>query len=414
MRFLMTGSAALLCASTLVTAEKPHAALKGVKAPHGGAISVSYLRPAPDYVVTYTTGEGVEPTNRGRIIVWRRGSLFRQLEERAASKRGSDIKSEAHYSNIATGASASGIIRGAEERSWFNFHRETKATRDWYRYQLVRTGETRTIAGERCTIWRAEPIGEKGRVSTGLPRRACLTSDGIVLYDAWLSDNGEAAGERTATKIERSPIPLSEVLPPIEATDWSMWRARAGESLQEFRGRPINYDLELSRTGTNLDLPDAPDRQRSRAAGGWFLGESWLRGELRGLSLRHSSGAVALSYSPDSLHILYSPPRQPTAVVGTDDAPIESAPTSVLGEECRWFNAAKGVSDYWRTECRTADGLALIVHENSWGNEYPELRATSLSRGETSLKDLRPPASVVGWAAWGWPELEGRSKRAKK
>jgi hypothetical protein len=82
----------------------------------------------------------------------------------------------------------------------------------------------------------------------------------------------------------------------------------------------------------------------------------------------------------------------------------------VLGETCTWVDAAVGVHDYNRNECRTRDNLPLIVTESSWGSSSGRMEAIALSRGRTPDRSLLPPAWLMDWAYWGWPELASRQR----
>jgi hypothetical protein len=369
-------------------------------------VPVTYAHPAIDHVVTYDFWRGFGPKGGDRVTVWRHRSLLRQTTEFIGSKRPFDPPSETNYANLATGASASGTLRPRGQNSGFTFWRETEKTRGRYRYNLVKTAEQRTIAGERCTMWRADPIGKRGDVFTGVARRGCIASDGVVLYDAWLYTSGGVAEERTATKVRRRKVTLAEVLPPRDAMSWSAWLQRAASLRPRPTGRPDNYDVELRRK-TSMDGPDDPDRIRNRASGGWQMGESWSGPRRIGFNLSHSSHGLRLTESSESLGIYFQPEPKVTPT-GFGEKATNGQPGKVLGEQCHWFDAAVNVSDYSRYECRSKDGLPLIVKENSWGNAKPPLIAVSLRRGKTRLRDLMPSRSTMSWAAWGWPELAGR------
>jgi hypothetical protein len=356
-----------------------------------------------DHVVTYAFWRGFGPKGGDRITVWRHGAIVRQVTEYIGSKRDADPRSETIYSNFATGASISGTERGPDEPMGYTFWRENAKSRMQYRYELVRTAETKIFAGEHCTMWRADPLGERGGVFTGVPRRACITGDGVVLYDAWLYSSGGVAEERTAVRVERRRVAPKEVLPPKDALDWARWMVRAKTLEPKPTGRPANYDLTLTRNIPKLiDWDGGADRIRNRASDGWMLAESWNRGQRRSFLLRHSSGGLSLSVA-ETLSISYYP--KPKTPIWNNAVALKGAPRKVLGETCSGFNAAPNVSDYWRTECRSADGLPLIVDEDSWGNPAPTLTAVSLTRGKTRLRDLMPPAGMLNWTEWGWPEL---------
>ena len=82
-------------------------------------------------------------------------------------------------------------------------------------------------------------------------------------------------------------------------------------------------------------------------------------------------------------------------------------PQWLLGERCEWVDAAAGVSDYSRIDCRTSDRLPLIIQESSRGSSGGPWEAVSLSRGQTPAGSARPPADLLRWSRWGWPMLDG-------
>lgn len=395
-RSTAVATAVLVAGFACSAAHKPIAPLQGVKAPGGGAIPVAYTRPAPDNVVTYSFWRGFGPKGGDRITVWRHGQLIRQLTQYIRSKRDADPSAEMSYANLGTGASADGFLRGPGEPSGFVLRRETEETRKRYRYELSRTSEVRTIASEHCAVWRADPIGTRGHVFTGVARRACITGDGIVLYEAWLYFDGTVAQERIATEVERRRVGLAEVLPPKAVMNWAAWRARAEASPSEPTGRPGNYELELIEAGS-------PRSIRYRASSGWEQQEEWSAGKRQHFYLTHSSGTLQLSESSEMLSINFNPQRR----FGQSDWGIKQLDKTgeALGEECRWFNTAVNVSDYGRLECRSKDNLPLIVQEYSWGHPRPPLTAVSLLRGNTPLSALMPSARTMRWSEWGWPEL---------
>jgi hypothetical protein len=289
MRAMWLLPATLLMSGSCSAAEKAKIPLRGVKS---AGVPVTYARPAVDHVVTYAYWRGFGPRGGDRITVRRHGSLVRQTTEYIGSKRDADPKTETNYTNLATGAAASLTERGPGAPMGITFWRETEKTRGQYRYEFVRTAEVRTIAGERCQMWRADPLGEKGHAFTGVPRRACITNDGVVLYDAW----GQVSEERTAIKIERRKVALADVLPPREALDWNAWLGRVGQLQRKPTGRPVNYDLLLTRR-TSMDTAGDPDRVRYRASEGWELRESWAGAKRVGFTLFDTSFAVRLTQS---------------------------------------------------------------------------------------------------------------------
>lgn len=397
---MLTRLAIVLCAALLpggstAAMRMLNTPAKGIEAPP--SMPISYMRPAIDHVVTYAFWRGFGRKGGDRITVWRHGNLVRETTDYIGSKRAFEPAEETSYSNLATHASFSGKLGGPGQISGFTIWGEKHHTVG--RYDVMQTGEMRKVAGERCGVWRAKNLDDRG-----VPSVACITADGVVLYNAYLAHDGSPFLERTAIKVERRRVELSEVLPPKRALDFASWLKRVRAAASKPTGRPPNYDLQLKR-GTRLNLEELAERERDRASGGWAAAEKWQGGQLQGFSLRHSSGELTLTYGDGTLSVSYSPtPRGAPLDMGV--APLKKAAETVLGERCAWFDTARNVTDYWRAECRSRDGLPLIILENSWGSPLSEYRAASVTRGKTALRDVMPPARLFDWSAWGWPELQ--------
>lgn len=397
-----------LCFAKCGSAATVPAPDQGVSAPPN--LPVSFVRPAVDHAVTYAFWRGFGPKNGDRIKLTRHQNLVRETTKYLASKRDFEQASVTSYSNLTTNASVRGDFRGPREISGFTFWRRDKSDRGQFRYHLVKTDELRSIAGERCTMWRAEPIRRSRGEGTGVPRRACITSDGLVLYDAWFYSSGGVGEERTALTVERREVTPAEVLPPREALNFRSWTERAVARQAVPTGRPRNFELRMKQESSWKE----PDRARFRGSNGWELWEEWSKGKLQRFRFYHSSSTLRAHASPDQLEIYFQPAPKVASWDSSTEPLDRKAERMVLGEECRWFNTTVNVSDYSRHECRAEDGLPLIVEEGGQGDDWSTLVAVFASRGKTDVNALMPPSSIMSWEAWGWPDLERPQRGADR
>ena len=388
---LIAAAGAAACSS----APAPGPEGSGIAIP--GSLSPAFPREAVDHVATYASFRGWGPRDGDRATIARHGGLVR-LETRliATHRPGVEAAVETSFANIATGASmslgrdAEGAIAGA---TLWQGRREADLPA-WRRRRLTRTAQSEQILGERCTIWRAEPEAE------GPAYTACIAADGVVLRDTVLYRDGSVMSERLALSVERRPVASAEVLPPREVLDWGHWLGPSPARRQE------NYALSLATRNGNgaalqrIFLSDGVAKSEEQRTGGELTS---LGVTAPGVGLGYHGAEPQLSLS----RVTGSPGPGPAAAFGS--APLaERLPLRLLGETCSWFNAAVGVSDYGRIECRTADGLPLVIEEYSRGSSRGRWEAVSLTRGRTPAGSVRPPADLLSWRRWGWPMLERR------
>jgi hypothetical protein len=366
------------------------------------SLSPTFPRSGVDHVVTYVSWRGWGPRDGDRAIVARHGALVRLETRLIATRRSGEAEVETSFSNLATGASmsvardAQGALAGVS--LWQGQREEDQLP--IFRHRLVQSREYEEIAGERCAIWRAEP-----ETGDGVRYSACVSADGVLLRDTVLSRDGSTMSERRAISVERRPVAPAEVLPPREALDWSRWARMPPQP------HAANYALSLAGRG-----PDGGERHRTFLADGVFKAEEQRTGNE--ITLLTIAGAgVGLTYSGERPQLTIARADDPSGP-GPDsqflsEPMADREPLRRLGEVCNWTNASVGVSDFSRIECRTADGLPLIVEEHSWGSLSGRWEAVSLSRGRTSAGSLRPRADLLNWTRWGWPMLDGRSPPAR-
>tara|TARA_B100000586_G_scaffold146400_1_gene106203 strand:+ start:145 stop:462 length:318 start_codon:yes stop_codon:yes gene_type:complete len=96
--------------------------------------------------------------------------------------------------------------------------------------------------------------------------------------------------------------------------------------------------------------------------------------------------------------------RQPQNRPAISRKPIEAPGRTLLGETCSWFEISEPRFNtlLHRNECQTADGIPLIIDEDSEGPPV-YWKATSLTRKLPEGAASRP-SSLLDWENWGWPE----------
>lgn len=351
------------------------------------ALHPSFPREAVDHTVTYASGE---PEGGDRMVVSRHGHFVRREVRHIGSKRHSGPDREVSFLNLATGATVDVREGPTGELTGVTFWLGEGSAAS-----VSVTGETETIAGEQCSVWKGQSADNRGRYS------ACIASDGVVLREtANFGRDDSVTGGRVAIEVQRHAVDPADVLPPRQALDWAHWSASHDPARRS--DRPANYEVVLTsaeqEAGTLI----------YRAAAGWTMIET-CSPERR--SVRVQGSATDLTYHAKrggaAQLALWRPPTPPLSF---SPEPLTGRPATVLGESCFWLNNVGGTVDYHRTECRTRDNLPLIVTETSWGTPLPPHRATSLSRGHTPLAAVGPPAWLLDWTYWGWPELASRSR----
>lgn len=389
----------IMCSAVLVgagTTAAPAEADSNERVTTPPALPVVYALPAVDHFITYSSSRGLGPKGGSRITVWRAGSHVREIVQLQGARGTGPAVTTTSYWNLATGGHAREFVN-ANGSSQFHFSRGS----GWH-YRLRRTDEIRTIAGQRCRIWRTEAFDDNWAQDPN--RLSCVTEDGLLLHEALVDGGGKVYEERTALTIERRKVSSEEVLPPREALDWAAWQRQVKQLKHGDTGRPDNYELRLKREKSYYERADIV---LYRASAGWLSTESRLNGELQSFQLRHASGALGINSYPSNL-ILFR--KEPNLLPGSGK-PLDRESSKVLGEVCHWFDATSPSELHsFRHECRADDGLPLIVAAGGDDEGDPKLIAETVSRGRTPLHRVMLPPGTLSWARWGWPELEPTPK----
>lgn len=388
----------LLTLAILATVEDAPPANASVDAPAKlpDNLSPAFPRVGVDHVVTYSAWRGWGPKGGDRIVLFRHGAMIRTETDYIGSKRAGEATHGTAFSNLATTAALS-IGRGSDgSLAGVSVSRGGPDDIPIYRHTVIATDASETIVGERCMVWAAKPETGEGVLQT-----ACITRDGIVLRETVLYHDGSVMSERSAIKVERRSVRLREVLPPADALQWATWAARTSAASSAKNGS--NYELTLAGTQDGK-----PVTKVIREAGGWHSEED--RGDSVVRSLQISNSAVTLSYS-NRTHpqlMISRGKASPQFDTHFSSAPLTKPEEMVINERCTWYDAAVGVADYGRLECRTPDQMPLIRNEFSRGHLRISWMATGLSRGHTPIESVSPSASLMDWSFWGWPQLKKR------
>jgi hypothetical protein len=412
-------AAALLAlgAASPTHAEGPAGAVAEVGLVHPNFYSTLPMR-SVDHVVTYAAWRW-GPKDGDRVVLMRRGMLVREDTHFIGSRRKNEATDRQLFYNLKTGGSVD-IVPGTRiQAASLQIGKASGAAASRYRHEVVPTGAFDTIAGERCAVW-----AEKDSPGRGASRSACVTSDGIVLRDKVAVCCGGMM-ELRAIHVERRTVRLADILPPREALDWARWAAAAAATRPIVPSQaPSNYALSLAGYASRWSAERIAKIYRSDGV--------WKSVEYRGVAL--SLGSPSDANKVDSSGIDFASARKieilgPNIWLNYDrvdaslqiarsperawwhpdypSAPLAKESGTALGERCDWFNATVDVADYSGEECRTSDGLPVIIIERQRGHPSDNWTATSLRRGQTPQGSVRPPGWMMSWAFWGWPEVAG-------
>jgi len=110
-------------------------------------------------------------------------------------------------STIMDGTTKRTLVLNNEQRTYFQVPYDPQQERGAMPPGLsFSRGGSQTVAGQACTIWRAQ---EGGNSST-----ACLTADGVMLSSEQPGEPGGAAQRMVATSVDYSAQPDSLFVPP--------------------------------------------------------------------------------------------------------------------------------------------------------------------------------------------------------
>ncbi len=242
-------------------------------------------------------------------------------------------------------------------------------------------------AGEKCRIVEVYRGIEGGY--TTFTRLGCMTRDGIEVARWTTGRTGADLGERvTGYYLYRGPMKDKEVRPSNLNLDVSGWLKPA----------PAAVGDEVVLKGE-----EGAETVTLRRRGGWTFSETvnpdgsrdMFGADGGGLTV---SARIGPSGAPQSWIARRGDAPPPLPVVTIDE------PGRVVqGRACAWYDAMPYAADAGRHECRTPDGLVLIIRKFARGQQTT-LTATGLSERPLSDAELLPPAGLLDLRRWGVPD----------
>ena len=338
---------------------------------------------AADHVVVMgvveSPGIGSGPNRRTTM---RSGQWVR--EERAYADR-----TETAYADLAAGTTyrierdpAGAVRRLTVERyrAGDRFHAVARAA----------TGRRDTALGEACEIWTI--TGQYYHVES------CETADGIQLWSRHPSPGaGPDIFAARALSIERRPVRPEEVRPPPDFFRLAPWPAVSA-------GGEPGYEVRLVST-TRGEARRQVVRRQGDAGSARSDSDDGTRYFSAGNARAHFYYRAERDGRPIELKVeLWSASPFGGAFRRPDRwQPVRGRrPRTVLGERCTWQDETSIQSTDIHYECRTADGIPLMLEDDwEWDDVTDIWTARSLDRRPLTQADMAPPAAAVDWAAWG-------------
>ena len=330
---------------------------------------------AVDHVVIMEVEESVCITcGAHRRTLTRSGSWVR--EERVYADR-----SETYYSDFAS-ATSFRVVRNRQGEV-VKLSAERFRDKDDYRAtSRAATGRYDTTLGERCEIW--------ALTSPFLKGESCETADGVQL---WIR-LGSVSSAR-ATSVERLPVGAGDARAPADFFRLAPWPKPPADG----RG---GYEVRLVSTTRGK-----PRREVLRRQGIWGSGRSdsdsgtslfWAADESSRFS--YTEGADG---RPLALEVaLWSASLFSNDAGGRWERVRGRSARTVLGERCTWQENVSIRSTDVQYECRTTDGIPLLLeHHWHWNSIIDLYTAASLVRRPLTATDMAPPPASVDWGAWG-------------
>ncbi len=246
-------------------------------------------------------------------------------------------------------------------------------------YTFHPTERVGTGLGESCRVWEV-PYG-----TTGIRQESCLTADGVLLWQKVFSNATTELQHSETISIDRSTVKREDLVVPtdlLELNAWDEWSdSKEGPNdevlLQSSPNEQAITDvLHIKRFGAYKMTESQNQRHRIQTYDGEGISIQVIRtpeGQFKRAEIKRVERTG----------------REAGRLIKPEET------REVLGESCRDYNMAVGVSDYWQTDCRTDDGIVLLRESASWGAKRPTLVATSVTRGKLALTDAVPPAGLL-------------------
>lgn len=243
-----------------------------------------------------------------------------------------------------------------------------------------------TLFGERCRIWVWS--------ARFLNQESCETADGIQLWSRRLtSAPGKYLSSERAVSFERRPVRPVEVRPPpdfFQLAPWPKLTAGAGPGFEVRLDSTTRGEQVRRRQGSLTSRRHDPGDGTHNFWGSNELGQYFYQADDVGRPVR----LQVVLWSTPPLR-LPRPGDRWEAVAGRDAR-------TVLGENCTWQEETSTRSTDAHYECRTADGIPLMLEDDwHWHDTTDVYTAHSLARRPLTEADVAPPAESIDWLAWG-------------
>jgi hypothetical protein len=344
---------------------------------------------AVDHVaVAETVEEGTVCVGCGpyRRTIFRSGPWVR--EDRVYADR-----SQSAYSDFASGTTfmverdAAGVARSLSVE-------RLRAASESRMLRRERTGARGDALGEVCEVWTIGGFYHR--------QESCETSDGVQLWSRDLYSNGTVYRSTRIVSLERRPVAAQEVRPPAQ-----FFRLVSHPAVAAPAPNSPSFEVRLAATGSD-EVREEVLRARGNLGGGYRIYDDGAR-----FGWGHD-GALEFSYRIEAerpVRLLIQPVEWGLARVGLARAQVlrdrwkpvpGRRPRRVLGETCTWQQDSAIRSTDVRHQCRTTDGIPLMIHIDWHSDSRDSLyRARSFSRRPPDLSAFQVPAEAMDWATWG-------------
>lgn len=277
-----------------------------------------------------------------------------------------------------------------------------------------KTGETRTVLGEACDVWDVKRTPDKGQQ---LVWSSCVTRDGLEVANrvestvtTVLPRKSTVISVSEATRIDRRPVTLDEVRPPVEALDLKTWNEAIAFSDDRPAASPADYEAVIEPEPETM-IAEARVTRTVRRHFPWISIDERRVDGVRTFNLRNEINGFSLTVRSDTKNgfrnlVMYKfrPPGPPGPDADNSHRPIDlQRSETVLGETCKWLDVAPNISDSGLHECRSADGAVLKELQITRGSAHSYV-ATRLTRRLVPLVEVLPPGDMLAAQSWGLPE----------
>ncbi|EZP71549.1 hypothetical protein BV96_02286 [Sphingomonas paucimobilis] len=346
-----------------------------------GPDEARFISPASvDYVAVM---ENAEVPNE-KVTVYRSANFLREdlSQNGQAYTRISDLKSGASFRFAGDRDDPRSLaFRGAVSA------RPTKA---------YPTRGSDNVLGERCQIWAFDRHPEYSDM--------CLTMDGIILWRKQYRPGGTVERFDKAVTLTRRAIRSAELSFPTDLLKWSTWMANSQFDRSD---RPNDEVVLEGRDGWS----GGRKMQIIRRLG---ANASISESDSQGMRQRLNWAAFDIRFYRDKFGNPVELTINPTGIDARVPPAAWVVPTKyeiVRGYRCGWREAMRH-SEGETNECRSSNGM-LLKSTSRYVGSITELAARSISIGNLTKDDFRPPAAWLTIGTWTMPAAKVRRNASK-